>query len=242
MFRKQRLYLQVAEVLKDHIFDGIIKPGEKLKSEAQLCDEFGVSRATIREALGHLESQALITRKHGIGSFVLDTQEGVVAGLETLESYIDTVRRSGQEASEHILSITKIRLEDAVAAKMETDSGAVGYEVKTVRFADGIPVNYSVDILSHDIIQDANLLCKRRDYETLLDFLSEELSVFARYALMYLNAIEASAEVASILKVPQQSPVLYLDGVVRQSDGTCIYHSSNYFVTARYRFSIVRRR
>lgn len=242
MFRRQRLYIQVAETLTEQILSGKIHPGEKLKTEAELCDEFGVSRATIREALGRLESRGLIARKHGIGSFVLGTVGGVVAGLETLESFTDTIRRSGHEACERILSISKVKIKGELAAKMETDVGCMGYEVRTFRLSDGVPVNYSIDTLHAEIVPDIELLYKRKEYESLLDFLSEELAIFAKYSLMYLDAIEAPDEVAEILQVSPKAPLLYLDGLVRQENGRCVYNSSNYFVTGGYKFTIVRKR
>ena len=242
MSRRQRLYLQVAEAITGQILAGKIRPGEKLKTEAELCDEFSVSRATIREALGHLESRGLIARKHGIGSFVLGSVEGVVAGLETLESYTDTIRRSGHEAYERILSINKVKLEGELAAKMETDVGSMGYEVKTIRLSDGIPVNYSIDTLHADAVPDSKLLYKREEYESLLDFLTEELEIYVNYSLMYVDAIEAPDSIAEILQVPPKAPLLYLGGSVRQESGRCVYYSSNYFVTAKYKFTIVRKR
>ena len=48
---------------------------------------------------------------------------------------------------------------------------------------------------------------------------------------MYLDAIEAPDEVAEILQVSPKAPLLYLDGLVRQENGRCVYNSSNYFVT-----------
>ena len=191
MRRKQRLYLQVAEILTDHILSGKISPGEKLKTEAELCKQFDVSRATVREALGHLESRGFITRKHGIGSFVLGAADGIVAGLETLESFTATIGRSGHKARELILDIEKIRIKEQLATKMEVKTGSLGYSIKALRLADGVPVNYSVDTLYAQIINDPKRLNRRSQYESLLDFLDNEFDIHANYGFMYLDAIEA---------------------------------------------------
>lgn len=59
-------YVHVADTLRDRIVSGEIPPGEFFPSEAQLQDEFGVSRSTIREALRMLASQRLVTTLRGV--------------------------------------------------------------------------------------------------------------------------------------------------------------------------------
>lgn len=63
---------QVAEVLKDEIKSGKLKPGEKLPSEAELCNRYNVSRTSIRSAINTLAGEGLICTYHGKGSFVND--------------------------------------------------------------------------------------------------------------------------------------------------------------------------
>ncbi|MBO0684496.1 MAG: winged helix-turn-helix transcriptional regulator, partial [Candidatus Dormibacteraeota bacterium] len=53
-------YLQVADQLRERILTGKLVAGERLPSEAELCEQFGVSRSTIREALRILSSRHLL--------------------------------------------------------------------------------------------------------------------------------------------------------------------------------------
>lgn len=63
------LYLQLAQIIRDDIESGVIKPGEKLPSEPELIKKFGVARMTIRNALSELVNEGLIEKHHGKGSF-----------------------------------------------------------------------------------------------------------------------------------------------------------------------------
>ncbi|HKY15148.1 MAG TPA: FadR/GntR family transcriptional regulator [Microthrixaceae bacterium] len=65
-------YQQLAERLRIQILDGKVRPGERLPGEADLCDEHGVSRSTVREAIRLLEAQHLVVTTRGTtgGSFV----------------------------------------------------------------------------------------------------------------------------------------------------------------------------
>lgn len=64
------LYAQLAERLKRHIQRGELQPGDRLWSESELCDRFGVSRGTVREALDVLASEGLLQRIAGKGTFI----------------------------------------------------------------------------------------------------------------------------------------------------------------------------
>ena len=65
------LALRVVAGLKDKILAGDLAPGRKLPSEAELIEEFGVSRTVVREAVSRLQAEGLIETFQGRGSFVL---------------------------------------------------------------------------------------------------------------------------------------------------------------------------
>jgi len=64
------LYRQVAAVLRERIENGVFRPGGRIPTEYELCDEFGVSRISIRQALGELVHDGLLSRRQGSGTYV----------------------------------------------------------------------------------------------------------------------------------------------------------------------------
>jgi GntR family transcriptional regulator len=64
------LYYQLEKVLRKRILSGKFKPDQAVPTEKELCLEFGVSRITVRQALLALESDDLIRREQGRGTFV----------------------------------------------------------------------------------------------------------------------------------------------------------------------------
>ena len=68
------MYEQIFESLRERIQLHQYQVGERVPSEKELCDEFGVSRITTKKALEMLASEQLIVRQPGRGSFVADTQ------------------------------------------------------------------------------------------------------------------------------------------------------------------------
>lgn len=66
----RKLYIQIADQIRDQIVDGIVHPGQQLPSERDLAIELGVSRPTVREALIALEVAGLVEVRIGVGAFV----------------------------------------------------------------------------------------------------------------------------------------------------------------------------
>jgi GntR family transcriptional regulator len=67
-------YNQVAERLRQRIYSGELRPGDKLPSESELIEQFNVSRVTARGAIKELQAEGLIVTRQGRGSFVRDRE------------------------------------------------------------------------------------------------------------------------------------------------------------------------
>ncbi|MBE3571768.1 MAG: GntR family transcriptional regulator [Moorella humiferrea] len=103
------LYEQLKDILKQKIASGELKPGEVLPGERQLMDTYGVSRVTVRQAIGDLVNEGLLYRQHGKGTFVapkrierpLARLLGVAEelALEGLEIDIKVIKTGIQEAT-----------------------------------------------------------------------------------------------------------------------------------------------
>jgi len=64
------LYRQLDAILRDQIAGGQIRPGDRFPAETDLCAQYGVSRATVRQALEALVTDGLIERTAGRGTFL----------------------------------------------------------------------------------------------------------------------------------------------------------------------------
>lgn len=103
-------YLQVQDVLKEEILKGLYKPEEIIPSESQLCQKFGVSRITVRNALSRLEHQGLIYTVHGKGRYVKMPQ--ITQNLSQLTSFKEVFSQEGLSGYTKIHSFTPAVLDD----------------------------------------------------------------------------------------------------------------------------------
>ncbi len=86
------LHRQLFLVLHDEIARGALAPGDALPTEQLLCDQFEVSRITVRRALADLADQGYIERRQGVGSFV--RQQDRVDTAPPTGSYLDNLRQT----------------------------------------------------------------------------------------------------------------------------------------------------
>jgi len=81
-------YYQLKEYIKDVIRRGGIAPGARLPSENSLVQQFGVSRHTIRQAMGGLEKEGLVYREQGRGTFCAYPNKTRIGKIAVLATYI----------------------------------------------------------------------------------------------------------------------------------------------------------
>jgi DNA-binding GntR family transcriptional regulator len=94
--REGAAYRQLASILRDRIRDGQLSAGQRVPSEKDLHDEFGLARETIRRALAVLRAEGLIEVRHGHGTFVVEAPPTVVlrSGDTVTSSAAITVTRA----------------------------------------------------------------------------------------------------------------------------------------------------
>jgi GntR family transcriptional regulator len=136
MESNQARYLDIAAHLRDVIADA--EPGDLLPSDAELCQEFDVSRMTARQAVQLLVNEQLVVRRRGKGTFVAPRKVPVALGSSL--SFTECMRRRGLVASSR-------SIDSRVATASRTEARALGvpdgepvYVIERVRLAGRIPM------------------------------------------------------------------------------------------------------
>ena len=106
-------YLKVKTHLREGIAGGRWRPGERLPSEAELTDAFGVSRMTVNRALRELHQEGMIDRVQGVGTFVAQLHR--IASTLTVRDVHEEIAERGHrhEAEVHVLETLKATAEQA---------------------------------------------------------------------------------------------------------------------------------
>lgn len=110
------LHRQLFLVLYDEIIRGAVDPGDALPTEQSLCEQFGVSRITVRRALADLADEGLIERRHGVGSFVLESPS--IRQRDVGGSYMDELRQVEFETEVELVEFGLRRLPRSVVERL----------------------------------------------------------------------------------------------------------------------------
>ena len=135
------IYRQIKQSIETRIRRGEWSRGGKLPSENELVLHLGVSRMTVNRALRELALEGLITRVHGVGSFVADGPHH--ASLIELHDIAHESARRGQQHSTRVLSLTACNASAQVRRQLELSAAEpeVHY-LEAVHYQDGVPIQH----------------------------------------------------------------------------------------------------
>lgn len=210
------LYSQTAEVLRSRIAQNVWKQGDRLPSEAQLCEEFGVSSITMRRAVATLVAEGLLVRLQGKGTFV-SSDHGIVQGPPQLTSFTQDMRARGWRASARMLALRTERASGRIATKLGLSPGALVSVISRVRLADGLPVAIQTSHLPTLLFPGL----ERFDFgrESLYDVFERVYGVKPAHATEIYHVSKITPAEAASLEVEQGSPVFRVERVASDSTG-----------------------
>ena len=169
-------YRAIADELQQKIESGELKPSERLKTEAELCDEFEVSRTTIRDAIKLLLGQGLVETRHGRGTFVVQQILPFVSKLTTdptAGGVEDTIYQSEVERQQRKPTVTRPRVEGqpppsdiALLFGLQDDEDAQVVSRYQMRAIDQVPYSSQTTYYPMDFIgRGADRLLEARDID-----------------------------------------------------------------------------
>ena len=119
-------HAQIEDWLADAIAAGQLSPGDRLPTEHDLAAWLGVSRMTLRHALGELAQRGLVTRTVGRGGGTFVAEPKLEQDLTTLAGFSEQLRRHGKVAGARVLTAAQIPASPAAAAALDLETGAHG--------------------------------------------------------------------------------------------------------------------
>jgi len=129
-------YVRVRDFLRSLVTHELAV-GDAIPSERLLCERFGVSRMTVRQAVDALVVEGLLRREQGRGTFVAPSK----VDLEVrLASFGEEMRRRGLEPSSKVLAAEVVPATPDVADALDLLPGEEVYALHRVRYADGEPM------------------------------------------------------------------------------------------------------
>jgi GntR family transcriptional regulator len=223
-------HLQIQRVLRGRIESGEWDGDHPIPTEMKLLEEFGVSRTTIREALGVLTRAGLIARHRGRGSFVqprVDCPPAVTNLILGYQAQIKVVRAETTSAPAPI------------AAALGVERGTPVTRLVRLEIVDGAPLAVAVNYMSTAL----GRRIRPRDLTriSLLEFLRDRLRMHLGTIHQSIEARLPDIETAGLLGTDLTQPVLAVRLVVTDAAGRPVEVSDTFYRADRYRYEVETR-
>jgi GntR family transcriptional regulator len=212
-FSNRPLYLQVRDALAERIASGGLLPGAAIPSEGDLAREIGVSAGTVRKALQIMETDRLIVRQQGRGTFVSNPSSEELAGRFAMLHGPDGKRIRGQVKSSQIArgpasDLERDRLQLAVSDEV--------YRVKRVRYHGAVVFLVEESVLPADLFPS---LDARPGFADEIGALARGFGILLGRARERVYTATPVTDIAHILGTGPGAPVVVLDRVLLMMNG-----------------------
>ena len=229
------LYFQISEAMSDGIKKKHLPTNTRIPPEDQLAQIFGVSKMTMRQALGKLVDDGILFRKKGSGTFI--SEKKIEREATQLVGFYEDIKRKGLTPSSRVIEKKLIRAETKLKEKLKLKAGDRVIKIVRVRLANEIPlaVNYAYipekycpDLLEEDLSDGS-----------LSELVEEKYHLSVAYAVQSLQAAKATRHEASLLQISVGDPVLAMERTMYNADQWPVCHFENFFRGDKYAFSSV---
>ncbi|UOP10283.1 GntR family transcriptional regulator [Pseudomonas palleroniana] len=223
------LYEQIAHRLLEEIQRGDFEPSGKLPSEAELGQRFGVSRVTVRLAVGKLSDDGVVERKQGKGTFVAAKQ--VRHGLDALRSFHEALLLQGLKPSMHVISHSEQPVPEALRELFADAARCL--QVERLHFVDEEPIALGRSYLPAEL---ASVVWADVEHQPIYSVLEAVTGLPVSRADLAIRAQEADKSLASALNVKRGAALLVMERTSYFANGHCCDRTTFFIRPERYAF------
>lgn len=201
------LYYQLYTLLLNQIEEGTLKPGDMLPTEKALIEQYGVSRATVRQAILDLGRKGYVVREKSKGTFVQDFNKNVtykdrVKGFTAISQDMGVIALSTKALEQRVVDPPKL-----VREALKLEEGEKVFYLKRVRSIQGEPNTFVEDWLPYRIcigIEKENFTDA-----SLYQILEEKFGVIPHHATRIFECSNAETkEQIRELNIPKNAALL----------------------------------
>jgi GntR family transcriptional regulator len=231
--RQQARYEQIAAYLHELVANA--EPGDRLPSEAELCERFAVSRMTARQAVQLVANEGLIDRRRGAGTFV--RARPVPRDLGSPLSFSGSMKARGMIASSETLQWGEVVPDEDERIALGLNEESTAYVLERLRRADGTPMAIERAVMPQDLA-----LALGDDFQ--------EGSLHDEFRRVGRTPTEAHAEVSArlankrereLLGLPPTGIIISERRTIYDQEGRALERTETRYAANRYTFRAILR-
>lgn len=227
-------YLRIEQDIRILIDSGAVRAGDRIPTEDELCDRYGVAKMTVRQGLSRLVASGVLIRRRGIGTFVAAPK--IERAGNRLLGFEEDARAHGVQPSTEVMAKNWVDATPDEAETLGLSPNVQVLRIDRLRRTDGEPIALNTILLPPVI----GRLLEHLDFgRSLYALAAEALGQPVAYADQRVEAVTADRNQAALLRVADGSALLRVQRVTYLSDGRLLgltrshYRGDRYFIALR---------
>lgn len=196
-------YLQLTNILRKQIADGVFRPGDQLPSEAQLCHRYGLSPMTVRRSINLLADQGMISTAQGRGTFVKALE------LSTAIFDLQDLFNLGPDSSIKLLDARVVSADERTARKLDLSIGSPTIYIRRLFMRGSTPIFYHRAYLIYDPTRP--IVEAEMDVTSLQGLFANGDNTLLKHGQLTIETTLVNAEEAELLKKNLPAAAFYLE-------------------------------
>lgn len=230
-------YEEIAEDIRKGILNGKYSPNQQLPLEKQMCDQYGVSRITIKKAVDELVTQGLVIKRRGSGTFVKSLNDEDVQELslaKQFEGFSET--NKDKKVSSKIIRFEVVHPTKEIATKLKIDLDDFVYYIIRTRYADNEPyvVEYTYMPISLITGIKTDILLN-----SIYSYIEKELNFKIKSSHRIIRAILPTELEQEWLEISNDFPILEVEQVGFLDNGQPFEYSKSHHRSDKIEFRTV---
>ena len=228
------LYLQIKENLLSRIDAGSWPEDSLIPTESELCEEYGVSKITVREAIKILVKDGRLSRRPGKGTFV--TRPKIEQKLNRHFSFTRWATQNGLVPASRILRVETVACDRHVAGHLDIAEGEQVTRIERLRLGDNEPLMLETIWVPYRLCPDLHL--KDLANVPLNDVIAQEYNLPLARATESIEAQTADEYAARLLGIHKDVLLLHVEHTTYARDNAIVYFVTSSYRGDRVKFSI----
>lgn len=225
------LFAQVAKSLNSAISSGEFAAGERVPTEPELAQIYGVSRITIRRAIDELCQHGILVKRHGKGTYVRESK--MTRKIEHIASFSESCKASGMVPTATVMERELLRSVPANISDRKEFAGNQVLYIQRIHYADGTPIMIENNYYPYPRYK---FLMSEPLEGSLFEALAAHGIEVAGSENSYIDAIAATRTQAEHLSIIVGDPLFMFYREMLDREGELIYVGRQYISGSRYRF------
>jgi len=229
------LYFQLKQIIREQIEEGALQPLDRLPSERELSQKYGISRMTVRQSLNELVNEGILYRRQGKGTFVASPK--IDQGLLGLTGFTEEMTARGLRPESKLLSVERVDASPRVSEALGLSLDKRVIRLERLRLANGDPMALEVTHLPLRMFPGF----PEGDFtgsSSLYEVMEVRYGIRLHRARQVLEAGIAGQRESELLEVPLGAPLLMIERVTYSDHGVAVEVARAIYRGDRYKFTV----